>query len=390
MLNKLLLSALTATSLIACGGGGSSSSDSPSNPEPTRNTGVFIDSAVSNIDYRTETIEGTTSESGEFEYMTGETVTFSLGNLDLPPVTAIKTITPLTLFKTTVLTDPEVVNLIRLLQSLDKDGNPDNGILITDAAKSMADNIDLYLPVIEFESSTPVLTLLTHAELDTHINELISAADALEHFEESLDSILKFNATEINDSAFIISFTSGGSLSYYLTSTGLGLIDDGNGLGSVTSWEINSAGALVIETEDFTDTYTLVSGNSTSGKLSIHINDKSDGLSDTTGSISKIVGVFTPLELAGGGAFKVTFSNSSDFLNYSFTSNGAGEVAYTDGNFDEITWSINAAGALVVTTPDFTDTYTLTDGNAASGSLSIHVNDKLEGISTTTGAITKR
>jgi hypothetical protein len=343
MNHKILLNALAISLLAGCGG---DDSDPVSPSIPTKNTGMFVDSAVSNVDYPTETLEGTTNSEGEFEYMTGETVTLSLGNLDFPPVAGIRTITPLTLFGTESLTDPSVINMIRLLQSLDKDGNPDNGITITDAAKLMTENIDFSLSTSNFENSTPVTSLLAHADLDTAISELIDQADALAHLEETLDAIAKFDLTEINDSSFTVRFTDSGSIAYYLNSNGTGVMDDGNGIGSVLSWSINSSGALVITTEDYTDTYTLISGDATTGTLSIHINDKAEGLSDTTGTISKVVGLFTPIEIIGGGVYKVTFTGSADFVIYQLNYNGTGEANYTDGGMDNLTWGINSTGEL--------------------------------------------
>ncbi|MDX1452573.1 MAG: hypothetical protein R3183_08435, partial [Oleiphilaceae bacterium] len=60
-------------------------------------TGRLVDSAVAGIQYRTATQSGVTNRHGEFAYLAGETVTFSIGDINLPAVPAGAVITPLDL-----------------------------------------------------------------------------------------------------------------------------------------------------------------------------------------------------------------------------------------------------------------------------------------------------
>lgn len=119
--------------LTGCGGGGAGANSSAS---PL--TGVFLDSAVGGISYRTETQSGITNSKGEFQYIAGETVTFSIGKIDLPSAVAAATITPLTLAGTSDVNNQKVSNILVLLQSLDQDGDPGNGITIPVAAAALA------------------------------------------------------------------------------------------------------------------------------------------------------------------------------------------------------------------------------------------------------------
>ena len=98
--------------------------------------GVFSDSPVGGINFSTPTISGVTDADGSFRYRDGETVIFSIGNLALPAVLASEMVTPLDMGIEPDINDPSVVNIARLLQSLDEDGNPDNGILISEHAAS--------------------------------------------------------------------------------------------------------------------------------------------------------------------------------------------------------------------------------------------------------------
>ena len=129
-MRKVLLT-LTVLLVAACGGGGGGGSITPS-------TGVFLDSPVNGINYRTASGSGKTNASGEFPFLAGETVTFSVGNIDLPSAAANSTITPLDLANSTDVNHQVVSNILVLLQSLDTDGIPSNGIQISSAAHTAA------------------------------------------------------------------------------------------------------------------------------------------------------------------------------------------------------------------------------------------------------------
>lgn len=171
-------------------GGCSSGSDSSSPDTSGENTGIFVDSPVSNIGYRTETLEGETNSLGEYEYNDGETVTFFIGDLVFPPVRAAVIVSPLNILQTLDTSDPSVINMIRLLQTLDTDGNPDNGITISDTAKSTATQVDFTLSEADFETSSAVFSLISNAGQDSAVTALVSTTDAIAHFELELASTL--------------------------------------------------------------------------------------------------------------------------------------------------------------------------------------------------------
>jgi hypothetical protein len=180
MKNSILILGLCA-GLVACGGGSSSSSN---NDSTNTQTGVFLDSSVVNIGYRTETLEGVTNSLGEYDYVEGETVTFFIGDLELPPVTAAGTVTPLDLAGSDDTSNSTVVNIIRLLQTLDEDGNPDNGITITETAKSAATQVDFELSITDFESSSAVTNLVANSGSSSTV--LVPQSEATAHFEDTL------------------------------------------------------------------------------------------------------------------------------------------------------------------------------------------------------------
>jgi len=117
-LNVVCAITLSAMTVVACGGSGSD--------ESSVLTGVFVDSPVAGMKYVTPTVSGVTTADGEFNYRAGEAVVFSVGNLALPVVIASDTVTPLDMTTTDDINDAAVINVARLLQSLDEDGDPSN------------------------------------------------------------------------------------------------------------------------------------------------------------------------------------------------------------------------------------------------------------------------
>jgi hypothetical protein len=180
-INLIIISAFLSV-LASCGGGGSDSSNPPS-------TGTFVDSPVINIGYRTETQNGVTNSRGEFKYFLGETVTFFIGDIEFPSALAAEVVTPLDLADTDNPFDPMVINIIRLLQTLDKDGDPSNGITITDAARTNAVAIDFDISIEDFEFVVFINIDLLNAGQDNEILELFDVEIVLDHFISELEDI---------------------------------------------------------------------------------------------------------------------------------------------------------------------------------------------------------
>lgn len=105
-------------------------SDESGAADPLR-TGVFLDSsAVEGLSYETPTMSGVTNADGEFTFNAGEVVTFTLGDVALPAVPGANVITPVSIFAAPDVGERQVVNLSRLLQSLDSDADANNGITL--------------------------------------------------------------------------------------------------------------------------------------------------------------------------------------------------------------------------------------------------------------------
>src|SRR5690606_25385008 len=101
---RLVVLSVLSLVLAACGGGSSGGGGGGTTPPET---GVFVDAAVAGVSYVTSPggLEGITNADGEYEFEPGDTVTFSIGELEFPPVTAKGTVTPLDIAGTDDPTD---------------------------------------------------------------------------------------------------------------------------------------------------------------------------------------------------------------------------------------------------------------------------------------------
>jgi hypothetical protein len=178
---RYLMLLTSALILSACGGssGGGGNAATPS-------TGIFVDSLVSGIQYQTPTRSGTTNSAGEYDYLPGETVTFSIGGIVFGSSIAGPVVTPLSLVPgATDASDPVVTNIVRLLLTLDDDGDPDNGISIPAATITAAAGLTVDFSAADLATDTGVTTLL--AALPT-TPALVGTAVAQTHLTETLAS----------------------------------------------------------------------------------------------------------------------------------------------------------------------------------------------------------
>lgn len=163
---------LLSATLVSCGGN-----------DKELLTGVFSDSPVSGLRYATGSNNtGVTNAEGEFQYQQGDTVVFSIGRLVLPVVLASDFVTPLDMVTDTDVTDPAVVNVVRLLQSLDTDNNPENGISIP------ANAVDVFSEPVVFDASDSNAVDAVVEKMYGTERQVVSEADAIAHFVQTLSS----------------------------------------------------------------------------------------------------------------------------------------------------------------------------------------------------------
>ena len=187
-----LLTMLCSLTLITvgCGGGGGGISG------PALANGVFVDSPVEGMDYDTGSEFGLTGLSGRFNYREGEIITFSIGDVILGQAAGKDMLNPIDLVPGAAdETDSTVTNICRLLQSLDQDGNLQNGIQITAQIRDEIDGraIDFNLSISQFKNDPAIVGLfdtlnaLNLFTADTP-RQLISATVAQNHLRATLNS----------------------------------------------------------------------------------------------------------------------------------------------------------------------------------------------------------
>ena len=171
--------------LAACGGGGGGSSNDSSN-DSSVSQGVFIDSAVEGLRFETATQSGFTDPDGTFLFQAGEIVSFYIGDILIGTSTGQAQITPIDLVPGAIdATNTQVTNILRFVQSLDQDNNPDNGIVISSMVSTMASgqSLDFTLSIANFEvTANVVIDFITSGA----VTSLISANEAIAHFQSSI------------------------------------------------------------------------------------------------------------------------------------------------------------------------------------------------------------
>ena len=150
-------------------------------------SGILLDSKVIGVNYSTPThTGGLTDADGAFQFQPGETVTFSIGDIVIGQATGGSIITPWDFSKTGDVAT--VTNVLRLLQTLDADADPENGILIDEAARTNAANVSLNFNV-SAETFATDQTLIGYLQDSVAKTTLVSTESAWRHFNGTLASV---------------------------------------------------------------------------------------------------------------------------------------------------------------------------------------------------------
>lgn len=154
---------------LGCSGGGGGGND-----DPDTVTGRFIDDPVAGINYNCSSgTTGVTNASGEYTCNIGDDVTFSIGPVTLGTLSAQSAfITPYSLFPGD---NEAAINLAKLLQSVDSDGDPFDGVITLDEAQlnALPANTDFSDP--GFQASIEAALGITLVDTMTAMNHLNDA-----------------------------------------------------------------------------------------------------------------------------------------------------------------------------------------------------------------------
>ncbi len=263
----LTFAALLTQGFISCS---SDDGDTGTAPGPGVSTGIFLDCEVEGLTYQSgNNPPAQTDENGVFTYTSGETLSFSVGGVQLGTLTdGAPVCTP---FDFVI---PE--NIARFLQSLDADGDPSNGIDLRAASDALA-GTNVTSNVFENPSSTgfaadPAITGALAVTGDT----LLDTATTNTNLRNGTDTT--FDVAELAGFAFVLSDpldaglgvvkfndlvnpgdqgSSGSSTPFDET-----VAQGGLGIGEDFIWVINSNGGLDLTFEDGSTTSIKKSGSS--------------------------------------------------------------------------------------------------------------------------------
>ncbi len=181
------LSFLAAT-VIFTGCGNDSTTNTTINQE--LKTGYFIDAAVEGLTYETSSgTRGITDQHGKFQYKNGDSIRFAIGKLNLgeavPLIDGLVTPQILTNYDETKQT-----TILRLLQALDLDNNPSNGITIPQATIVALENLAQEVTISSLQDDNDILNLdsILAQTADENYDGVIdvTAQQAQAHFTQSL------------------------------------------------------------------------------------------------------------------------------------------------------------------------------------------------------------
>ena len=208
---------LMAASLTACGGAGTTGSVPSASPTISAQ---FVDAPVQNLQYSSLSNSGVTDANGGFRCKLNEEVSFNIGALNLGTSICQRIVTPQTLAatvnkapapqtttsasgvvtstgavnQTTVAAtapanDPAVVNRVRLLLTLDTDGDATNGIQLpsTDEQKNVTLNQIDFKDTTSFDNDAVTVVQAMPSVSNQSITDPVTAES---HFNDTLTNTI--------------------------------------------------------------------------------------------------------------------------------------------------------------------------------------------------------
>ncbi len=154
--------------------------------------GQFVIGPVSGLGYATRTQADLVNDDGGFWFFPGETVLFYIGDVEIGFAEADQRVTPLDIFPGSDIDDPSVVNMARLMMTLDADGESNGAISITQKSVNAlnAAMAARNLEAIPWEEDGEMLSLLTEINIADPELQIASAEDAAARLEQSVGNLI--------------------------------------------------------------------------------------------------------------------------------------------------------------------------------------------------------
>lgn len=176
--------------LVGCGGG----SDTASVEVDTSYVeGQFIDAPVAGLDYSCSSGDvGVTDIMGTFRCKNGDEISFQLNGFDIGRSAIGRIVTPADLHPN----DPQkVADVARLLQTMDNDNNPENGIVLDKTSQKMQaiQNMEATLGTVDFNEVVKSYTGL----------DLVPEVTAMEHLNKNVKNYTNTTQTNANTGTIV-------------------------------------------------------------------------------------------------------------------------------------------------------------------------------------------
>lgn len=189
-------------------------------------SGVLLDEKVEGVDYSSTSFSGTTNGTGNFSCKAGETVTFSVNGLVIGKTPCLPVITPIELVtegkvkwnevnftgdtadELTASQNSKLKRMLALVQTLDSDGDPSNGITVDSNVSSALTSLNANQATMDnllSESSdedfaSTMTSLVTLMGGSTAVSSLSSG---MSHFKTTLSSQTACTTSDVTGSASV-------------------------------------------------------------------------------------------------------------------------------------------------------------------------------------------
>lgn len=229
MMKKTILAVMLSTLALTACHDDDDDHHSPGNGgnPPGTQQGILTDGPIENVRYETSSgVSDTTNAEGKFNYNTGDTIRFFIGNLQLGEqdgVPAQARITPTDLYED----DPAITGnedeeleeaLTVFLQSIDSDADHDNGIQINDELIEKVNDLtattfeELLDPTSEESLIAQITTILTE-QLEVPEENIVTpdeaAANIQEAFYKDIAGTWQLGSADKSDKVILVVYTDG-------------------------------------------------------------------------------------------------------------------------------------------------------------------------------------
>ena len=350
-------------------------------------TGFFKDSFVAGIQYSTESRSGLTSSSGAFNYIEGEMITFSIGDIVFPSALAAFNLTPFDLIENSDESNIRVTNISRLLQTLDADNELSNGIQINQEAIDGAHGITLDFSDVDFgvagSASQNYIDSLNR-DIDGVAISMVSSESAMTHLLETVSNLQQklFTSDFIVGNTFSVNNDGSNFSELYFKEDLTGTLKTSDSVVYPLTWEINTKGELILSVQEsaITTVWEFTDADTEDGVANYTFDQRDAIFNGGLGQMTRIDHAFLASFLEGH-IFIIDHDDSS-VSQISFLSGGLGSIDYLGSDSITISWSISLGVLTIEETGNSKITWVFTATSVSDTSIAYSYSKAKDGVIT--------